>query len=73
MAAPLWAFITRVVSPEEAALALMTAAEALKGGLFFQGNREGKSASQTYDQGMQDLLWDDTAEMLRLEWPIPGL
>ena len=73
IAAPFWAFLTRVVSPEEAALALMTAAEAVKGGQFFQGNREGKSAGQTYDQGMQDMLWDDTAEMLRLEWPIPGL
>ena len=74
LAAPLWKFTTRVVTPEEAAAGLIAAAEAPKGGQYFEGTAgPGKAAKQCYDEALQNYIWDDTAKLLQLEWPIPGL
>ncbi len=74
VAAPLWAFATDVVTPAQAALALIAAAEHPKGGLYFDGTEpDGQCSKQTRDEQLQNFIFDDTHRLLGLEWPLPGL
>jgi hypothetical protein len=74
IAAPVWSLATAVVTPAVAAKALIAAAEAHKGGHYFEGtDPEGSPAKQTRDEALQTFMWDDTARLLGLEWPLPGL
>jgi hypothetical protein len=74
IAAPMWSLVTSVVTPAVAAKALIAAAEAHKGGHYFEGtDPEGEPAKQATDEALQNFIWDDTARLLGLEWPLPGL
>ena len=63
-----------MTTAEAAADALIAAAEHKKGGRFFEGlDADAKPAEQTRDEKLQNYIWDDTARLLGLEWPLPGL
>lgn len=71
--APTWSVAMRVVTPEQAADALIAAAEHPKGSTYFEGPRaDGAPAAQTRDEILQSCLWADTATLLGVEWPVPG-
>jgi len=71
--APTWSVALHVVTPEQAADAIIAAAEHPKGSTYFVGTSpDGKPAAQTRDEALQQLLWDDTAKLLGVEWPVPG-
>ena len=70
----MWRMAFTVATPQKAALALIAAAEDPKGGKFYDAmDGNGKPAKQTRDELLQNFLWDDTARLLNLEWPIAGL
>jgi len=71
VAAPLWAFFTRVAaSADDAAQSLMAAAEHPQGGLYFEGRKAGmRCAAQCKDAALQDALWADTASLCGVTWP----
>ena len=71
--APTWSVAMRVVTPEQAADALIAAAEHPKGSTYFEGPcADSKPAAQTRDEVLQSCLWADTATLLGVEWPVPG-
>ena len=70
--APTWSVAMRVVTPDQAANALIAAAEHPKSSAYFVGTREGSPSSQTRDEVLQAHLWADTATLLGVEWPVPG-
>jgi hypothetical protein len=70
----MWGLVTNVATPEVAAAALIAAAEHPKGGRYFEGcDPDGAPAAQCRDEALQNFLFDDTALLLGLEWPLPGL
>ena len=71
--APTWSVALRVVTPDQAADALIAAAEHPKGSTYFVGTSpDGKPSAQTRDEILQSHLWADTATLLGVEWPVPG-
>jgi len=72
VAAPLAAFVTRVVTPEQAAGALAAAAARSEGGVFLEGETVVAPAKVCCEKMVQDGLWDHTNGLLGIDWPAQG-